>query len=178
MALAVPVSIETERLLLRRHTRADLPAFASFLMDETATRYLALPEEKRTAQAAKERLEVVISSYGSDAATFFLAVVDKMTDEYVGSCGLHALGGSNSAAVYYNVIRSAQRRGIATEATRALVEYAFCVLQVEAVEAFVIPENTPSIRVLEKLGFEEAGSHEQHGQHGLRYRLCHSASPD
>jgi RimJ/RimL family protein N-acetyltransferase len=44
-------------------------------------------------------------------------------------------------------------RGLATRAGRIVLDYAFANLALEAVEAVVLPENTRTLRVLEKLGF-------------------------
>jgi RimJ/RimL family protein N-acetyltransferase len=53
-----------------------------------------------------------------------------------------------------------QRRGqgVATEATRLLVDYLFAGYPCERIAAFVDVENTPSRRVLEKVGFEQEGT--------------------
>ena len=55
--------------------------------------------------------------------------------------------------VGYSVMESHHRRGIASEAVAALVEWAFSHPEIERVVAHTLPELTPSIRVLEKNGF-------------------------
>ena len=174
MLNTIPQALETERLRVRPHRLDDLAAFTVFITDETATEFLALPEEKKTADAARVRLEAVVASYTSSTPTFFVAIADRQTDEYVGSCGIHPLEG-DAAAVYYNVLPAAQGRGYATEATRALVDYAFDRLGAARLVAFVLPANGASVRVAEKLGFSPAGTHEQHGQHGIRYEVSKTA---
>jgi RimJ/RimL family protein N-acetyltransferase len=59
----------------------------------------------------------------------------------------------------YSVVPSWQRRGLATEASRALIESAWG-RGAEVVLAHTLPHLTPSIRVLEKLGFAAAESSE------------------
>lgn len=49
-----------------------------------------------------------------------------------------------------------QGRGYATEATRGLIDRAFLDPRVERVVATTLPDRVPSIRVVEKLGFERA----------------------
>jgi len=59
----------------------------------------------------------------------------------------------------YGVPDDANRgRGVATEATRLLVEYLFAGYPCERIAAFADVENVPSRRVLEKLGFEHEGT--------------------
>ncbi len=50
-----------------------------------------------------------------------------------------------------------QRKGIMTEAVRAVVGFAFDTLALHRVQAGVMPRNLASIRVLEKLGFRNEG---------------------
>jgi ribosomal-protein-alanine N-acetyltransferase len=47
--------------------------------------------------------------------------------------------------------------GIGTESVRIVVSYAFSVIGLEKICAFVYPDNKGSIRVLEKNGFKIAG---------------------
>jgi [ribosomal protein S5]-alanine N-acetyltransferase len=55
--------------------------------------------------------------------------------------------------VAYSVVPSQQGRGYATEATRALVAYAFDDARVRIVRAHTLPLNNASGRVLTKCGF-------------------------
>ena len=47
--------------------------------------------------------------------------------------------------------------GLATEAAAAALRDAFDRVGLEQVVSYTLPANTPSIRVMEKLGFEEGG---------------------
>jgi len=57
------------------------------------------------------------------------------------------------ADIGYTVIPQAQGRGIASEALRAVCDYAFNLVGVKAVNAYVLADNVGSVRVLEKTGF-------------------------
>jgi len=59
--------------------------------------------------------------------------------------------------VAYGVVPSQQGRGYATEATRALVAYAFADNRVTIVRAHTLPWNDASGRVLTKCGFMRVG---------------------
>jgi [ribosomal protein S5]-alanine N-acetyltransferase len=54
--------------------------------------------------------------------------------------------------VGYTITPAFQRRGYATEATRALVDYAFDTLDADVVRAYPSAENLLSIRVAENVG--------------------------
>jgi RimJ/RimL family protein N-acetyltransferase len=57
-----------------------------------------------------------------------------------------------------SIVPAFRRRGLATEAVRALVDWAFDHDEVREVVGDTMAEHAPSIRVLEKCGFVEAGA--------------------
>ncbi|BAS26344.1 GNAT family N-acetyltransferase [Limnochorda pilosa] len=73
------------------------------------------------------------------------------------------------AEVGYAVLEAFQGRGYATEMVTALVGWALRRPGVERVVAETMPDNRPSIRVLEKVGFQPAGPGEEPGS--LRFEL-------
>jgi ribosomal-protein-alanine N-acetyltransferase len=74
---------------------------------------------------------------------------------------------SGSIELGYSVIPDRRRRGYATEATRAIVAWALNQPGVEVVVASCDPNNAPSIRTLERIGFRRTG--EADGQIRWRY---------
>ena len=60
------------------------------------------------------------------------------------------------ADIGYSIFAARRRRGYATEAAQALVDWAFTQDQAQ-VFASVMPTNTASLRVVEKLGFAQVG---------------------
>ncbi|MBA2724853.1 MAG: GNAT family N-acetyltransferase [Actinobacteria bacterium] len=62
-----------------------------------------------------------------------------------------------NATLGYFVALSANGRGVATEAVRLCVGYAFEYPKLHRVQASVIPRNKASVRVLEKAGFRHEG---------------------
>jgi hypothetical protein len=57
------------------------------------------------------------------------------------------------ADIGYTVVPAAQGKGIASEALRAVCDYAFNQTGVRAINAYVLADNGGSVRVLEKAGF-------------------------
>lgn len=60
-------------------------------------------------------------------------------------------------------------RGIATEAVNAAVEYGFGFFNLNRITASCFADNAPSLRVLEKCGFEREGVLRQHVKKWNRY---------
>ena len=73
----------------------------------------------------------------------------------------------------YSVLAEFQRQGIATEATRGLLQKAFAYPAVKKVLAETLPELAPSIGVLEKCGFTFIGEGSEEGV--IRYALTRAA---
>ena len=63
----------------------------------------------------------------------------------------------------YSILERHQRQGLAPEAVRSLVAWAFSHPEVKRVVAHTLPELRPSIRVLEACGFEFVGPGEEAG---------------
>jgi len=60
--------------------------------------------------------------------------------------------------VGYSVVPELQGHGVATDALRAIVAWAFDHPEVRRVRAMIPPWNAPSIRVTEKVGFARSGT--------------------
>ena len=74
----------------------------------------------------------------------------------------------------YEIAESRAGRGLATAATRAMVEEAFADESVVAVIAHTLPERNASNRVLEKAAFHFAGESEEDGETVWRFELARS----
>lgn len=84
----------------------------------------------------------------------FLATVLRDSGEFAGICGLLAqvLEGQPESEVGYHLIEDFRGRGIASEAARSVMEYAFHVVGVHRIVSLIEPSNLASIRVAEKNG--------------------------
>lgn len=88
------------------------------------------------------------------AMYFFLRRADRTLIGHGGYVGPPTPDGT--VEVGYSVVSSMQNRGYATEATCGLVDHAFADARVAQIIAHTLPDRGPSIRVVEKLGFERS----------------------
>ncbi len=159
-------TIQTTRLLLR-----PLPsAAAGALPDdrETAARLLGVSVPPEWPQA--ELLDVLPSqaavAHGEDRFGVWV-IVERESRTVVGDIGfIGPPGDEGTVEIGYGVIPDRRRRGYATEAALALVDWALRQPGVSSVVAGCDNENVPSIRTLERIGFVCSG--ESDGQ--LRWR--------
>ena len=90
----------------------------------------------------------------------------------VGQGGFSGRPEGGMVEVGYSLLQAHQGRGYATEAVRTLIDHAFSFDGVHTVTAQTLPELTPSIRVLERLGFRFVGPGSEEG--AIRYALTRS----
>lgn len=83
------------------------------------------------------------------------AVVTKQNQSVIGYCGLFFfpdVNGQPEVEIGYRFRRSAWGHGYATEAVRAVRDYAFYTLGMKRLIAIIDPSNIASIRVATKIG--------------------------
>jgi len=79
-------------------------------------------------------------------------------DVIIGSCGfLNQAERHQRAELGFELSPAYQGQGIAKEASLAVIEYGFTELSLNRIEALVLPANTASQRLLERLGFQREG---------------------
>jgi ribosomal-protein-alanine N-acetyltransferase len=60
-------------------------------------------------------------------------------------------------AIGYMVDPAHCKQGLATEAVSAMIRFCFQDLGLHRLQAFIHPDNTPSLKLIEKLGFRREG---------------------
>jgi len=146
------IVIETPRFFLRHFTLDDIDALAEVLCDHDNMRFFPNRFERKDAE---EWVQKNLRRYAEDGAGGW-ALVLKPDDKFAGYCGLvrREIDGIKEIEVGYTLARHAQGQGIATEAARACMNYAFATLGEERVISLIRPENLPSRRVGERNGME------------------------
>ena len=168
------IRLETQRLILRDHVRADLEPFC--VMESDA--------EYRWPQGVHPREELERSFrevWLRPKALGLWATESRATGLYVGRCGLYphrtdaGVIVPRELAFGVYIARAEWGRGLATEAGRALIAFAFDSLDVVRIRAGVHRDNSRSRRVVEKLGFTLTGSVVDSVSPALDYELANPA---
>jgi ribosomal-protein-alanine N-acetyltransferase len=147
----IRTQLETERLRLRLFTHNDLQIMFELSSDPEIIRY-AEPEPLKNLEEARLRLEegplYDYEKYGYGR----FAVELKEKGKVIGFCGIKYLPEIELPEVGYRYLTEYWGRGIGTEAAKACVEFARDDLKIKKLVALIMPGNTASIRVVEKLG--------------------------
>lgn len=147
-------TITTDRLLIRRFRPDDWQDLHEYLSDPNVVRFE--PYEPFT---PSESQNAAIVRSQSNA---FWAVCLKDAGKLVGNLYFEKQALDIWELGYvFNV--HYQGKGYATEAAKALLNYAFCELGARRIVASCDPRNLPSWKLLERLGMRREGHHIQSG---------------
>ena len=156
--------LETERLKIRRFKPSDLPALVA---------YRALPEITAfEGSYSLERGEQLINSMKDKPlgapGWFQFALIEKSSDELIGDLAFNFIELPATAEMGYTLTPGHWGKGIAFEATTALLGLAFTRLELHRVIAFTAQNNLRSQRLLDRHRFRlEARSLESYRVNGV-----------
>jgi RimJ/RimL family protein N-acetyltransferase len=162
---AAPV-IETERLILRGHTKADLDACAVLWGDEEVTRYIGGRPFSRDEVWARLLRYV---GHWQEMGYGFWAITEKASGRFIGELGFadfkRALEPSfgDTPEMGWVLSPAGHGKGYASEAAAAALAWADARFDQGRTVCMIHPDNGPSLRVAEKAGFREFARTDYHG---------------
>ncbi len=150
------VFLETERLVLRRFTEADVDNLFDLDSDPEVMRFLTGGKPTPRDVIQNETLPRFLHYYERFAGFGFWAAIEKSTGQFLGWFEFRPPeeSGLDGIELGYRLKKSAWGEGYATEGSRALIRKGFSELGVRRVVAETMAVNTASRRVLEKTGLQ------------------------
>nr|WP_225953232.1 GNAT family N-acetyltransferase [Kibdelosporangium phytohabitans] len=144
--------METDRLLLRRFTEADVDNLVQLDSDPDVMRYLT-GEPTPRAEIEDEVLPRILHDYTLGPAGRW-AAVERSTGDFVGWLSLQPPedGSTTNVELGYRLTKAVWGRGYATEGALELIRKGFTDLGVQRIWAQTMAVNIPSRRVMEKAG--------------------------
>jgi RimJ/RimL family protein N-acetyltransferase len=151
-------SIPCERVVIRRFGTQDVEALSSYRSDPDVARYQGWSVPFSLDRARDLVTEMSRLAPGIPGTWFQFAVALASTHELIGDVALRITRhDSRQAELGFTIATDHQGRGYATEAVRALLEYAFARLELHRVFAFTDRRNVPAQRLFSRLGFRREG---------------------
>jgi len=155
------LAIETDRLRLAVLRKSEAPRVAGYLIKNREF-------HKRFAQTHSDQYFTVSEQrkyVAFDCDSFLsgnlvpLWITLKDSDVIIGRVSFFnlAYGGMMSCAVGYHLDEDYVGKGYMTEALEAACSFMFREYKMHRIEAFILPENEPSIRLIKRAGFEYEG---------------------
>lgn len=164
--------LETERLVLRPPTVADLGPLHEIWGDRDVMRYVGAGNAyAKDVDESEGRLARVLAHQERHGFSLWV-VADRERGTVLGDCGLiqFAFRGPE-VELAYRLGKAYWGRGYATEAAAAWTERGLGDLGLETIVAVTHPENEASQRVLEKVGFRYEGPHLYEGVRMRQFRV-------
>ncbi|MBV9075815.1 MAG: GNAT family N-acetyltransferase [Acidobacteria bacterium] len=156
-----PVVLTTERLMLRRWRREDIPAMLPLIgAREVAATTLRIPNPY-TQEDAEKFLEYCDGVWEKDEGARF-AIFLRDGEQLVGGIGLVVNRQHNHAELGYWIGVPFWNHGYCTEAVRAALDHGFATLKLHRIYATHFANNPASGRVMQKLGMKHEGIMRQH----------------
>jgi RimJ/RimL family protein N-acetyltransferase len=147
------VLLETERLILRRFTAADLDHLLALDNDPEVMRYIN-GGEPTPREVVENDILPRFMQYNEECPAYgFWAAVTKSRGSFVGWFSFRPnKDTSHEVRLGYRLHKVAWGKGYATEGARALIHKGFAELGAQCVAATTYEENGASRRVMEKVG--------------------------
>ncbi len=144
--------LTTDRIILRQWRPDDREPFAIMNADPDVMRFFDKSRTRAESDATADRLEAHIEEYGFG----FWAAELQGTEEFIGFVGMEhtppELPCSPAVETGWRIDKRFWGRGLAPEGARACLLFAFSKLLLDEVVSYTAELNTPSIRVMEKIG--------------------------
>jgi ribosomal-protein-alanine N-acetyltransferase len=147
--------IETQRLQLRPYTLDDLDRLSAILRNPEVMKYSPrgpMPKGKEK-QVTREIIEYFIEHWEKYGFGVW-AAIEKTSRKLIGHCGLNCLPNTPDIEVIYRFDQNYWNQGIATEATKACLQYGFESAKLYKIVAIASPKHIASRRVMEKAGLK------------------------
>lgn len=148
--------IETERLVLRKLRMEDAEDMFEYGQDPEIA-YRGLWEPLGGLEESRADISEALKGYAVGSMISW-AIEHRADRKMIGRIGLGPHSRMNNRAeIGYAMNRSYWGQGLATEAVRGVLNFAFRDMGLNRVQAIVLLENAGSIRVLEKAGLQREG---------------------
>jgi RimJ/RimL family protein N-acetyltransferase len=155
--MSTPV-IETSRLILRAHHKNDFSAMLSMWSNDQVVRFIG--GKPSTRQQTWARL-LGYAGHWKLMGFGFWAVEEKSSGNFIGELGFADFKRDLTPSIEgipelgWALIPEVHGRGYATEALSAALDWGKASLSSPTSVCIISPENTPSLRVAEKIGFRQ-----------------------
>jgi RimJ/RimL family protein N-acetyltransferase len=150
--------ITTERLILRLIQLSDLNSIHTLHLLTETDEYNALGIPENIEETKAVITPWIAEHQLDEIKNYTFAIENKSTSEFMGLFGFKVGNKKyNRAEVWYKIHTDYWKKGYATEAVKAIINFGFDTLQLHRIEAGCAVDNIGSIKVLEKAGMIREG---------------------
>lgn len=152
-----PVLPLEDGFILRELQPLDAMDLLSYLSHEDVHRYINEEDTPSNLQEAESEVHYW-SGLFKHRRSIYWAVARQDTNQVIGTAGFNLWSRTHDRAeISYDLAREYWGKGLMTSLLRLIVKYGFEEMKLKRIQATVVLDNKPSIRVLQKLGFRDEG---------------------
>ncbi|BAY84234.1 GCN5-related N-acetyltransferase [Calothrix parasitica NIES-267] len=154
--------LETQNLILRQVNQSDSRDIFQHLSDKEVLKYHDL-EAFTNIKQAKNIIAIFDEKFHSNQMIRW-GIANKENNIIIGTCGFHNwVQKSFQAEIGYELSQAYWQKGIMTEALTNIIKFGFEKMELNRISATVMLDNIASMKLLDKLGFEEEGVLREYG---------------
>ena len=165
---------ETARLRLRPFLPTDTDELHRLWTDPHVRRYL-WDDLEISRDRAEAEITNSIESFNTRGFGFWAVFLEEKDSDLIGFCGLRVFGKPEEVEILYGIHPSHWGKGLATEASAAVLNFGFQMCRLPKIYAGADSPNKASIRVMEKLGMTYDGLRIVNGLEAVYYCLSNSS---
>jgi len=148
------MNLETKRLIIRPMTLDDKFEVFEYRSDTETNKYQGwIPE---TMDDVESFIGKISKQINEPETWFQFVIVEKETQKIVGDMGIHFFDSENKQVeIGCTLNKNFHGQGYATESIKRVIDYLFKELKKHRIIASIDPDNTNSIRLVERIGFRK-----------------------
>ena len=147
----------------------DRKFIVDYLSDEDQAKYLPLDRAYTNIEAQKW-FDFRLKHWSRHNFGTFMIYL-KSQSSAIGYCGIEHVRNTQFIDIRYGITKQFWGHGYAHESALAIIKYSFSYLHIEKLYGAAVPQNNPSIKLLEKLGMERDNSFYEYGEEVSHYSL-------
>ena len=160
--------LSTERLILRKMAKKDAETLFKIWSDDEVTKYMNMNSFANIEQATY--MINFLNNLFKNKEGIRWAIIRKEDNTLIGTCGFNTwIKRSSRGEIGYELGQEYWGKGYTTEALKEVIRFGFEETLLNRIEAYVVPEASRSVNVLEKLGFRKEGTLREYGYWNNRY---------
>lgn len=151
--------LKTQNLLLRPITEEDAPSIFEYASNPKVSLYTSWEPHRELGDSLAFIRDYVFPKYEQRLPGPFAITLLPRPDRCIGTIGCFWISEKNrTMEMAYALAEPFWGKGLVVEAGTAVLDYAFETHPVERIQSTCITQNTPSARVMEKLGMTLEGT--------------------
>lgn len=168
------LALETEHLRLSVLRKSEAPRVTEYFVKnrDFHKKYSQTHSDDYFTASMQKKYLIYDFNCFLDGTLVPLWITLKDTGEIIGRVSFFnfAYGGMMSCAIGYHLDKEATGKGYMTEALKGAMAFVFDEYKLHRIEAFILPENEPSLKLVKRLGFHYEGQRFSYMHINGRYR--------